>query len=49
MWYLARYSGAFWVDFGDFAWYKMIEVVVICIVGGFVCVGSVMVEEYVNV
>ena len=46
--YLARHPGAFWVDFGDFAWYKMTEVVAIRIVGGFARAGSVTVEEYAN-
>ena len=44
--YLAKHPGAYWVDFGDFAWYKMTEVVAIRVVGGFARAGSVTVEEY---
>jgi putative heme iron utilization protein len=43
--YLAKHPGAFWVDFGDFFWYRM-EVEYIRFVGGFARAGSVTAEEY---
>lgn len=43
--YLAKHPGAFWVDFGDFFWYRM-EVEHVRFVGGFARAGSVTAEEY---
>ena len=33
--YLARHPDAFWVDFGDFSWFKMRSVATVRLVGGF--------------
>ena len=46
--YLAKHPGAFWVDFGDFNWFRMDEIVDIRFVGGFARAGSVTPEEYAN-
>ena len=43
--YLAKHPGAFWVDFGDFFWYRM-EIEAIRFVGGFARAGSVTPEDY---
>lgn len=43
--YLKKHPGAFWVDFGDFFWYRM-EVEAVRFVGGFARAGSVTAEEY---
>lgn len=43
--YLEKHPGAFWVDFGDFFFYRM-EVENIRFVGGFARAGSVTGEEY---
>lgn len=43
--YLKKHPGAFWVDFGDFNWFKM-DVKAIRFVGGFARAGSVQPEEY---
>ena len=43
--YLAKHPGAFWVDFGDFFWYRL-EVEYVRFVGGFARAGSVSAEEY---
>mmetsp|Transcript_26926 Transcript_26926/g.39868 ORF Transcript_26926/g.39868 Transcript_26926/m.39868 type:complete len:333 (-) Transcript_26926:73-1071(-) len=45
--YLKKHPGAFWVDFGDFNWFKM-EIEKINFVGGFARAGSVSPEEYNN-
>mmetsp|Transcript_7074 Transcript_7074/g.11921 ORF Transcript_7074/g.11921 Transcript_7074/m.11921 type:complete len:332 (+) Transcript_7074:60-1055(+) len=44
--YLAKHPGAFWVDFGDFNWFRMDEIVSVRFVGGFARAGSVTPEEY---
>ncbi|OUS43565.1 root border cell-specific protein [Ostreococcus tauri] len=44
--YLKRHPGAYWVDFGDFAWYEMSEIVACRIVGGFARAASVSPAEY---
>lgn len=44
--YLKKHPGAFWVDFGDFNWFRMDEIVDIRFVGGFARAGSVTPEEY---
>jgi Putative heme iron utilization protein len=46
--YLKKHPGAFWVDFGDFNWFRM-EIERINFVGGFARAGSVSPEEYRNV
>jgi putative heme iron utilization protein len=43
--YLAKHPGAFWVDFGDFNWFRM-TVEKVRFVGGFARAGSVTAEEY---
>jgi putative heme iron utilization protein len=43
--YLQKHPGAFWVDFGDFFWYRM-EVEAIRFVGGFARAGAVTAEDY---
>mmetsp|Transcript_15891 Transcript_15891/g.36642 ORF Transcript_15891/g.36642 Transcript_15891/m.36642 type:complete len:350 (+) Transcript_15891:135-1184(+) len=43
--YLKKHPGAFWVNFGDFNWFRM-EVEAIRFVGGFARAGSVTPEEY---
>ena len=43
--YLQKHPGAFWVDFGDFFWYRM-EVQAVRFVGGFARAGTVTPEEY---
>jgi len=44
--YLKKHPGAYWVDFGDFTWYKMTELLACRIVGGFARAGSVSGAEY---
>eukprot|EP00579_Thalassiosira_antarctica_P000796 CAMPEP_0201868034 /NCGR_PEP_ID=MMETSP0902-20130614/2084_1 /ASSEMBLY_ACC=CAM_ASM_000551 /TAXON_ID=420261 /ORGANISM="Thalassiosira antarctica, Strain CCMP982" /LENGTH=332 /DNA_ID=CAMNT_0048393319 /DNA_START=39 /DNA_END=1037 /DNA_ORIENTATION=+ len=46
--YLAKHPGAFWVDFGDFNWFRMDEITDIRFVGGFARAGSITPEEYFN-
>ena len=43
--YLQKHPGAFWVDFGDFFWYRL-DVQAIRFVGGFARAGTVTSEEY---
>ena len=43
--YMKKHPGAFWVDFGDFNWFRM-EIEKIRFVGGFARAGSVTPEEY---
>ena len=43
--YLQKHPGAFWVDFGDFFWYRM-EIEAIRFVGGFARAGTVTPQEY---
>jgi putative heme iron utilization protein len=45
--YLKKHPGAFWVDFGDFNWFRM-EIEKIRFVGGFARAGSVTPEDYTN-
>jgi putative heme iron utilization protein len=45
--YLAKHPGAFWVDFGDFNWFRM-DVEKVRFVGGFARAGSVSAAEYLN-
>jgi len=44
--YLKKHPGAFWVNFGDFNWFRMEELHKIRFVGGFARAGSVTPEEY---
>jgi len=44
--YLAKHPNAFWVDFGDFNWFRMDEITDIRFVGGFARAGSVTPDEY---
>jgi putative heme iron utilization protein len=44
--YLKKHPGAFWVDFGDFNWFRMDEIEKIRFVGGFARAGSVTSQEY---
>eukprot|EP00986_Skeletonema_menzelii_P014787 scaffold10253_cov124-Skeletonema_menzelii.AAC.2 len=46
--YLSKHPGAFWVDFGDFNWFRMDEIVSVRFVGGFARAGSVTPEEYMS-
>jgi len=46
--YLAKHPGAFWVEFGDFNWFRMDEIMDIRFVGGFARAGSITPEEYEN-
>lgn len=43
--YLKKHPGAFWVEFGDFNWFRM-EIEKINFVGGFARAGSVTPQEY---
>jgi putative heme iron utilization protein len=43
--YLAKHPGAFWVDFGDFNWFRM-DVEKVRFVGGFARAGGVSAAEY---
>lgn len=43
--YLAKHPGAFWVEFGDFFFYRM-QIEAIRFVGGFARAGSVTPEDY---
>eukprot|EP00586_Coscinodiscus_wailesii_P021061 CAMPEP_0172495546 /NCGR_PEP_ID=MMETSP1066-20121228/71465_1 /TAXON_ID=671091 /ORGANISM="Coscinodiscus wailesii, Strain CCMP2513" /LENGTH=341 /DNA_ID=CAMNT_0013267289 /DNA_START=74 /DNA_END=1099 /DNA_ORIENTATION=+ len=44
--YKKKHPGAFWVDFGDFNWFRMDKIEAIRFVGGFARAGSVTPEEY---
>lgn len=44
--YLARHKDAYWVQFGDFLFYKMTKLIAIRFVGGFAMAGSLAVEDY---
>ena len=44
--YLARHPQSFWVEFGDFSWWRMEEVVAARVVGGFARAGKVPGAEY---
>ncbi|KAL7438041.1 hypothetical protein ACHAXM_005973 [Skeletonema potamos] len=46
--YLSKHPGAFWVEFGDFNWFRMDEIIDVRFVGGFARAGSVTPEEYKN-
>jgi len=44
--YLKKHPDAFWVDFGDFTWYKLKELKSVRYIGGFARAGSLSPEEY---
>merc|ERR1711957_277879 len=44
--YKKKHPNAFWMDFGDFIWFRMEEIKAIRFVGGFARAGSVTAEEY---
>jgi putative heme iron utilization protein len=46
--YKAKHPGAFWVDFGDFTWFRMSELVSVRFIGGFARAGEVSPEDYVG-
>lgn len=39
--YKQRHPGSFWVEFGDFHWFQMTNIVAARVVGGFARAGSV--------
>jgi hypothetical protein len=39
--YMAKHPNSFWVEFGDFAWFRMNEVVAARLVAGFARAGTV--------
>lgn len=44
--YLKKHPGAFWVNFGDFTWFRMTDMKAIRFVAGFARAGAITVEEY---
>jgi putative heme iron utilization protein len=44
--YLSRHKEAFWIDFGDFSYFRMKSMNTIRYIGGFAMAGSVTPEEY---
>lgn len=44
--YLAKHPNSFWVDFGDFSWWRLDEVLQARVVGGFARAGKVAGDEY---
>ncbi|GAB4820158.1 hypothetical protein N2152v2_007204 [Parachlorella kessleri] len=44
--YLQRHPGSYWVDFGDFTWFRMDRIAAARVVGGFGRAGKVGAEEY---
>eukprot|EP00601_Ochromonadales_sp_CCMP2298_P030457 CAMPEP_0173342996 /NCGR_PEP_ID=MMETSP1144-20121109/10539_1 /TAXON_ID=483371 /ORGANISM="non described non described, Strain CCMP2298" /LENGTH=315 /DNA_ID=CAMNT_0014289695 /DNA_START=65 /DNA_END=1012 /DNA_ORIENTATION=+ len=44
--YLKRHTGAYWIDFGDFAYFQMEQLEAVRFVGGFAMAGSITPEEY---
>ena len=44
--YLSRHPQSFWVEFGDFTWFRMDQVLSARVVGGFARAGKVSGEEY---
>jgi putative heme iron utilization protein len=44
--YLQKHPQSFWVEFGDFSWFKMEEVLSARVVGGFARAGAVPGNEY---
>ncbi|CAG9467566.1 unnamed protein product [Pedinophyceae sp. YPF-701] len=47
--FLERHPNAFWVDFGDFLWYRMTDIKVVRFIGGFGRIGQkISPEEYLS-
>ena len=46
--YLAKHPNAFWVDFGDFTWFRMHQLEAVRFVGGFARAGKVTADEYLS-
>eukprot|EP01036_Dinobryon_divergens_P022988 gene22988-31295_t len=44
--YLSRHKDAYWIDFGDFSFFSMYEIVAVRYVGGFAMAGSISPGEY---
>lgn len=44
--YLSRHPDSFWVEFGDFSWWRMEEILSARVVGGFARAGKVSGEDY---
>lgn len=44
--YLKKHPDSFWVDFGDFSWFRLDSIVKIRVVGGFGRAGSVNSDQY---
>jgi len=44
--YLARHKDAYWIDFGDFSFFAMTNIVSVRYIGGFAMAGSVTPEQY---
>jgi len=44
--YLAKHPNAFWVNFGDFNWFRMDDIIDIRFVGGFARAGNVSPDDY---
>lgn len=44
--YRAKHESAFWVDFGDFSWYRMAELKTVRFIGGFARAGQVSAKQY---
>ena len=44
--YLKKHPDAFWVDFGDFSWWRMEKVEMARLVGGFARAGKVTADDY---
>lgn len=44
--YLARHPDSFWVEFGDFTWFRMDQILSARVVGGFARAGAVSGAEY---
>jgi len=44
--YLKKHEGAYWVQFGDFTWFRLSSVRRVRFVGGFARAGSITPEEY---
>eukprot|EP00613_Pedinella_sp_CCMP2098_P001188 CAMPEP_0171623284 /NCGR_PEP_ID=MMETSP0990-20121206/17840_1 /TAXON_ID=483369 /ORGANISM="non described non described, Strain CCMP2098" /LENGTH=323 /DNA_ID=CAMNT_0012189429 /DNA_START=9 /DNA_END=980 /DNA_ORIENTATION=- len=44
--YLKKHPGAFWVDFGDFTWFRLETIKAVRFVGGFARAGAISSEDY---
>ena len=45
--YRKKHPNAFWVDFGDFQWYRMHDLKAVNFVGGFARAGAITPDDYV--